>query len=293
MGNRFLGLHVKVGVEKWQGSVGSNLSKQSQHGSNLGNQDKEASKMSKIAIITGAGSGIGRAVAQGLAGVGWSVVLAGRQQVPLQQTMVLTELDSEAVLVVPTDVRRSDDVKSLFEKTQEKFGRLDLLFNNAGIAAPPVQFEDVSYEAWQNILDTNLTGPFLCAQNALRIMKQQKPRGGRIINNGSISAHTPRPNSAPYAAAKHGLAGLTKALALEGRNHNVACSQIDIGNADTAMAHPMTQGVLQPHGGFEIEPTMSVKAVADAVVYMASLPLDTNVLFMTLMATRMPFVGRG
>jgi NAD(P)-dependent dehydrogenase (short-subunit alcohol dehydrogenase family) len=246
----------------------------------------------KVALVTGAGSGIGRACALGLLAAGFNVVLAGRRKEPLDATARDSGRPA-CCRVVPTDVANPADVRALFARIQQEFGRLDLLFNNAGISAPAVPLEDLSFEQWRQVIDTNLNGAFLCAQEAFRMMKRQQPRGGRIINNGSISAHVPRPHSAPYTAAKHGIAGLTKSLSLDGRVCDIACGQIDIGNADTALAGKMKQGVPQANGTIAPEPTMDVKHVADAVVYMASLPLDANVPTLTVMATRMPYVGRG
>ena len=249
--------------------------------------------MQKIALVTGAGSGIGRAVALALAGEGYAVTLAGRRAEALQQTAALAP--GKTLLVVPTDVAQAGSVDSLFARIGEKFGRLDLLFNNAGTGAPPVPLEDLTVEQWRAVVDTNLTGPFLCTRAAFRMMKAQTPRGGRIVNNGSISAHAPRPNSAPYTATKHAITGLTRSTALDGRAFDIACGQIDIGNAQTDMTARMTmqRGVPQANGTMAPEPVMDVDAVARAVLYMASLPLEANVLFMTVMATRMPFVGRG
>ena len=249
--------------------------------------------MQKIALVTGAGSGIGRAVALALAGEGYAVTLAGRRAEALQQTAALAP--GKTMLVVPTDVAQAGSVDSLFARIGEKFGRLDLLFNNAGTGAPPVPLEDLTVEQWRAVVDTNLTGPFLCTRAAFRMMKAQTPRGGRIVNNGSISAHAPRPNSAPYTATKHAITGLTRSTALDGRAFDIACGQIDIGNAQTDMTARMTmqRGVPQANGTMAPEPVMDVDAVAQAVLYMASLPLEANVLFMTVMATRMPFVGRG
>jgi NAD(P)-dependent dehydrogenase (short-subunit alcohol dehydrogenase family) len=245
----------------------------------------------KVAIVTGAGSGIGKQVAIALAREGYAVALAGRRKEPLAATAA--EVKESATLVVPTDVSDPASVKALFGGTREKFGRLDLLFNNAGVGARPLPLEDLPYEQWKKVIDINLNGAFLCTQEAFRIMKAQQPQGGRIINNGSISAHAPRPNSAPYTASKHGMSGLTKATSLDGRKHNIACGQIDIGNAATEMTARMGQGVPQANGAIEIEPTFDANHVARAVIYMASLPLDANVLFMTVMASKMPFVGRG
>jgi NAD(P)-dependent dehydrogenase (short-subunit alcohol dehydrogenase family) len=246
---------------------------------------------SKIALVTGAGSGIGRATAIALVRAGYQVVLAGRRHDALTQTA--TEAGSDRTQIVPTDLADPAAVNALFDQTRQHYGRLDLLFNNAGAGAPPVPLEDLTYEQWRKVIDVNLTGVFLCTQAAFRIMKEQTPRGGRIINNGSISAHAPRPNSAPYTASKHAVTGLTKSTALDGRKYDIACGQIDIGNAATEMTARMAGGVPQASGVNDIEPTMDVENVARAVVYMASLPLDANVLFMTVMATKMPFVGRG
>jgi NAD(P)-dependent dehydrogenase (short-subunit alcohol dehydrogenase family) len=245
----------------------------------------------KCAIVTGAGSGIGRAIALALLREGYSVALAGRRRDALEQTAALTESGRE--LVVPTDVTDAASVDRLFEATRAAFGRLDLLFNNAGCGAPAVPLEDLSVEQWRQVVDVNLTGSFLCTRAAFRLMKEQLPRGGRIINNGSISAHAPRPNSAPYTATKHAITGLTKSTALDGRKYDIACGQIDIGNAATEMTARMADGVPQANGTVAVEPTMDVECVARSVVYMASLPLDANVLFLTVMATKMPLVGRG
>jgi len=245
----------------------------------------------KIALVTGAGTGIGRAVALALSRAGYAVVLAGRRLEALEETAAGAE--GRPVLAVPTDVAEPESVKTLFARTRERFGRLDLLFNNAGTGTPPVPIEDLSYEQWRRTVDTNLTGAFLCTQEAVRLMKAQVPRGGRIINNGSISAHAPRPNSAPYTATKHAITGLTKSTSLDGRAFDIACGQIDIGNAVSPMTERMAQGVLQAGGTVAIEPRMDVEHVASAVVYMASLPLEANVQFLTVMATNMPFIGRG
>jgi NAD(P)-dependent dehydrogenase (short-subunit alcohol dehydrogenase family) len=245
----------------------------------------------KIALVTGAGTGIGRAVALALANAGYAVVLAGRRIEALEETAAGAE--GRTVLAVPTDVAEPDSVRNLFAQTRERFGRLDLLFNNAGTGTPPVPIEDLTYEQWRRAIDTNLTGAFLCTQEAVRLMKAQSPRGGRIINNGSISAHAPRPNSAPYTATKHAITGLTKSTSLDGRAFDIACGQIDIGNAVSPMTERMTQGVMQANGTVAIEPRMDVEHVASAVVYMASLPLEANVQFLTVMATAMPFIGRG
>jgi NAD(P)-dependent dehydrogenase (short-subunit alcohol dehydrogenase family) len=246
--------------------------------------------MAKTAIVTGAGSGIGRAVAKALLGAGYRVALAGRRREQLEAT---GEAGGDRALVVPTDVTDEQSVIDLFEQTRQAFGRLDLLFNNAGTGAPPVPFENLALEKWQAVVDTNLTGVFLCAREAVRLMKAQEPRGGRIINNGSISAHAPRPHSAAYTATKHGVTGLTKQISLDCRSHDIVCGQIDIGNAATEMTARMKDGVLQADFSVAPEPTMNVDHVANAVLYMDSLPLDANVLFMTVMANKMPFVGRG
>ena len=247
----------------------------------------------KVAIVTGAGSGIGKAVALALLREGYSVVLAGRRKELLEATAREGKASGARTLVVPTDVSDRASVSALFARTKVEFGRLDLLFNNAGTGAPPVPLEDLTYEQWKSVVETNLTGAFLCTQEAFRLMKTQEPRGGRIINNGSISAHAPRPNSAPYTATKHAITGLTKSTSLDGRKYDIACGQIDIGNAATEMTARMKSGVPQAHGALAVEPTMDVQHVARAVVYMASLPLDANVQFLTVMATKMPFVGRG
>jgi NAD(P)-dependent dehydrogenase (short-subunit alcohol dehydrogenase family) len=246
----------------------------------------------KVAIVTGASSGVGEASALALAREGYAVVLAGRRK-ELLESVAKKAGPGARTLVVPTDVSDPDAIRNLFAWTKEAFGRLDVLFNNAGIGAPGVPLEDLTFEQWKAVVDTNLTGSFVCTQEAFKIMKSQDPRGGRIINNGSISAHTPRPNSSPYTSTKHAITGLTKATSLDGRKYDIACGQIDIGNAETPMTARMKKGVPQPHGAVEVEPTMDVDNVARAVVYMASLPLDANVLFMTVMATKMPFVGRG
>jgi NAD(P)-dependent dehydrogenase (short-subunit alcohol dehydrogenase family) len=247
----------------------------------------------KVALVTGAGSGVGRAVALGLMQAGYSLVLSGRRKEPLEKTAEAAKSTGAKTLVVPTNVGDPASVKALFARAKETFGRLDLLFNNAGIGAPAIPLEDLSYEQWKAVVDTNLTGTFLCTQEAIKIMKSQSPRGGRIINNGSISAHAPRPFSAPYTATKHAITGLTRSTSLDGRAYDIACGQVDIGNAATEMTERMKSGVPQPNGTMMVEPRMDPKHVADAVVYMASLPLDANVLFLTVMATKMPFVGRG
>ncbi len=247
----------------------------------------------KIALVTGAGSGIGRAVSLALHEDGWAVVLAGRRVHELEKTAGLRKHSDTRMLVVPTDVSKPQAVRALFGQIKEVFGRLDLLFNNAGTGAPPVAMEDLTFEQWTAAVDVNLTGTFLCAQEAIKIMKVQDPRGGRIINNGSISAHAPRPNSAPYTATKHAVTGLTKCISLDGRRYDIACGQIDIGNAATDMTERMAAGIIQANGTVMPEPRLDLKHVCDAVLYMANLPLDANVQFMTVMATKMPFVGRG
>ena len=247
----------------------------------------------KIAMVTGAGSGIGRATSLALLAAGYKVVLAGRRADALNETRALAGALAEHALPVPTDATDAAAVAALFDATRQAFGRLDVLFNNAGIGAPAIPLEDLTLAQWQAVVDTNLTAPFLCTQHAFRIMKDQTPRGGRIINNGSISAYAPRPFSAPYTATKHAITGLTKAVSLDGRAHDIACGQIDIGNAASEMTQRMTTGVPQANGTMMVEPRMDVKHVADAVVHMASLPLEANVQFMTVMATKMPFVGRG
>ena len=247
--------------------------------------------MQKVVLVTGAGSGIGRAVALAFAAENCAVVLAGRRAEALAETASLAP--EKTLLAVPTNVADPAAVAALFARVSQEFGRLDVLFNNAGTGAPPLPLEDLSFAQWQAVVDVNLTGPFLCTQQAIRLMKTQEPRGGRIINNGSISAHAPRPNSAPYTATKHAITGLTKSTALDGRAFDIACGQIDIGNAETPMTARMKNGVPQPNGTMVPEPVMNVDAVAKAVLYMASLPLDANVLNMTVMATKMPFVGRG
>ena len=247
----------------------------------------------KIAIVTGGGSGIGRAVSLALHENGYSVVLAGRRAAELEKTAARAKASGGRMLVAPADVSKPDAVRALFQKTREVFGRLDLLFNNAGSGAPGIPMEDLTFEQWTAVVDVNLTGSFLCAQEAIKIMKAQDPRGGRIINNGSISAHTPRPNSVPYTATKHAVTGLTKCIALDGRKYDIACGQIDIGNAATEMTERMAAGIIQANGTIAVEPRVDLKHVCDAVLYMANLPLDANVQFMTVMATKMPFVGRG
>jgi len=245
----------------------------------------------KIAVVTGAGTGVGRAASLALMNTGFTVVLTGRRREMLEETAKLG--GSGNSLVVPADMTDPGSVAALFAKVMETYGRLDLLFNNAGMGAPPLPLEDISLAQWQSVVATNLTAPFLCTQHAFRIMKDQTPRGGRIINNGSISAHAPRPFSSPYTSTKHAITGLTRASNLDGRAYDIAVGQVDIGNAETPMTERMVGGVLQPDGRMMPEPRMDVKAVGDAVAYMASLPLDANVLFMTVMASKMPFVGRG
>ncbi|PYR90104.1 MAG: 3-oxoacyl-ACP reductase [Acidobacteria bacterium] len=245
----------------------------------------------KVAVVTGAGSGIGRAVAIGLLEQGYSVVLAGRRAELLEETA--KESGSSRTHAVPTDVTDPESVRRLFQAARDRFGRLDVLFNNAGINVPGVPFEEVTVDQWKSVVDVNLTGVFLCTQQAFLLMKTQDPRGGRIINNGSISAHAPRPNSAPYTATKHAITGLTKSTSLDGRKFDIACGQIDIGNAATTLAARFATGVVQANGEIAVEPLMDVAHVVNAVIYMASLPLDVNVQFLTVMATKMPFVGRG
>jgi NAD(P)-dependent dehydrogenase (short-subunit alcohol dehydrogenase family) len=247
----------------------------------------------KVAIVTGAGSGIGTAGTLALLEDGYAVALTGRRRERLEAVVAGMLEASARTLIVAADVGDPAAVKALFEQTRAAFGRLDLLFNNAGIGGPPVLLEDIPFEKWQGVVATNLTGAFLCTQEAFRVMKDQEPRGGRIINNGSISAHAPRPNSAPYTATKHAMTGLTKATALDGRKYDIACGQIDIGNAATEMTARMTRGVPQANGTLAVEPTFDSRHVAEAVLYMARMPLDANVQFMTIMATKMPFVGRG
>jgi NAD(P)-dependent dehydrogenase (short-subunit alcohol dehydrogenase family) len=252
-------------------------------------------QLQKVAVVTGAGTGIGKSVALALMKEGYAVVLAGRRQDKLEETAAEGKSNSGSSLVVPTDVSEPESIKALFARTKETYGRLDVLFNNAGIGAPAVPLEDLPFETWKKVVDTNLTGMFLCTQEAIRIMKAQDPRGGRIINNGSISAHAPRPRSVAYTATKHAVSGLTKSTSLDCRAYNICCGQIDIGNAATPLTERMVQGqgVMQADGHMAIEPRMAADDVGRAVVYMASLPLDTNVLFMTVMANVMPFVGRG
>jgi NAD(P)-dependent dehydrogenase (short-subunit alcohol dehydrogenase family) len=251
------------------------------------------SSAAKVALVTGGGTGIGKSAALALAKNGYSVVITGRRKEPLDKTVAEIEKLGVKALAIVADVGKPGDVDVLFAKTKEKFGRLDVLFNNAGMGAPSVPLEDLPFEKWQQVVDVNLTGVFLCTQAAFRIMKDQDPRGGRIINNGSISAYAPRPNSAPYTSTKHGVSGLTKAASLDGRKYDIAVGQIDIGNAETELAARMANGVPQADGSIKPEPLMNVDHVGQAVAHMASLPLESNVLFMTVMATKMPFVGRG
>ena len=252
-----------------------------------------SAKVAPVALVTGAGSGIGRASSLALRAAGFSVVLAGRRPETLAETAALGGPDGPPMLAVPADVGKPESVRALFAAVRRAFGRLDVLFNNAGTGAPGIPMEDLAFEQWSKVVAVNLTGPFLCAQEAIRMMKAQTPRGGRIINNGSISAHVPRPNSAPYTATKHAITGLTKSISLDCRAFDIACGQIDIGNAATGMTRRMSEGVPQADGRTMPEPRIDVKLVADAVVYMATLPLEANVQFMTVMATKMPFIGRG
>jgi NAD(P)-dependent dehydrogenase (short-subunit alcohol dehydrogenase family) len=247
----------------------------------------------RIALVTGAGTGVGRAAALGLLKANWHVVLTGRRKEPLAETAEMGAGSASQALVAPCDVGDPAAVQGLFDEVARAFGRLDLLFNNAGTGAPPMPMEEVSFEQWQTVVAANLTGSFLCAQAAIRMMKAQDPKGGRIINNGSISAHVPRPQAAPYTITKHAITGLTRQISLDGRPFDIVCGQIDIGNAETPMTRRMAEGVLQPDGSKKPEPTMDVEHVANAVVHMASLPLDANVAFMTVMASKMPFAGRG
>ena len=254
----------------------------------------QENKQHPVAVVTGAGTGIGRAVSLSLLQAGYSVALAGRRSEPLQAVVAEAKaLGFERALAVATDVSKPDSVTALFERTRQQFGRVDVLFNNAGVGLPAGGFDELTFEQWQNVVNINLTGSFLCAQAAFRVMKAQSPQGGRIINNGSISAHAPRPNSAPYTATKHAVTGLTKSISLDGRPFNIACGQIDIGNAVTEISARMATGTQQANGQIAIEAMMDVQHVANAVVHMASLPLEANVQFMTVMATKMPFVGRG
>jgi NAD(P)-dependent dehydrogenase (short-subunit alcohol dehydrogenase family) len=248
---------------------------------------------SKVAVVTGAGTGVGKASALALVKAGFAVALAGRRPEPLEAVVAEAEKMGGRALAVPTDVADPASVRALFDKVKQSFGRLDLLFNNAGTGAPAIPMEELSFEQWKKVVDANLTGSFLCAQGAIRMMKEQNPQGGRIINNGSISAHTPRPFSAPYTSTKHAITGLTKSISLDGRPFNIACGQIDIGNAETDMARRMKNGVPQADGSIKAEPLMDVQHVADMVAHMASLPPEANVQFVTVMATKMPFVGRG
>jgi NAD(P)-dependent dehydrogenase (short-subunit alcohol dehydrogenase family) len=247
----------------------------------------------RVAVVTGAGTGIGKAAAHAFLGAGYAVALAGRRAEPLAQAIAAADAPSDRAIAVPTDVADPASVRALFARTRDAWGRLDVLFNNAGVGAPAVDLDELTIEQWKAVVDINLTGAFLCTQEAFRMMKNQTPRGGRIINNGSISAHAPRPNSAPYTATKHAITGLTKSTSLDGRRYDIACGQIDIGNAKTDLAARMASGVPQANGSIAVEPLMDVAHVASAVLYMASLPPDANVQFMTIMATKMPFVGRG
>lgn len=247
----------------------------------------------KIAMITGAGSGVGRTCALAMLREGWSVVLAGRRRSALEETKAMAQGTGDRALAIPTDVSDPDSVRELFAATRRHFGRLDFLFNNAGISAPGVPLEEISVKQWKQVVDINLTGVFLCTQEAFRLMKSQTPGGGRIVNNGSISAHVPRPNSAPYTATKHAITGLTRSTSLDGRRYDIACGQIDIGNALTEMATPMTKGVPQANGEIAIEPVMDPEHVAEALLCMAHMPLDANIQTLTVMATKMPFIGRG
>ena len=246
-----------------------------------------------VAVVTGAGSGIGRAVTRGFLEAGHRVALAGRREHALRETLDGVPAAADAALSIPTDVTDSDAVRALFDGARGTFGRVDVLFNNAGVFGAPVPFDDLAAEQWRMVVETNLTGSFLCAQEAFRAMKAQQPQGGRIINNGSISAHVPRPQAVAYTATKHAITGLTKAISLEGRPYNIACGQVDIGNAVTELSAAVAQGALQPDGSRLVEPMMDVRHAADAVLYMAALPLDVNVQFLTVMATKMPFIGRG
>ena len=247
----------------------------------------------QIAVITGGGSGIGRATAHALIDAGWNVVLAGRRRDMLEETAAEANAPAPRTLVVPTDLRDPAQIAALFDAVKRTYGRIDLLFNNAGISTRNVPFEELTYEQWSDVVAVNLTGAFLCAQHAWRMMKEQNPQGGRIVNNGSVSAHVPRRNSTPYASTKHALTGLTRSLSLDGRQYNIACGQIDIGNAATSRNEDTARGRLQATGKVEAEPRMDVRHVAEAVLYMAQLPLEANVQFMTVMATKMPYIGRG
>jgi NAD(P)-dependent dehydrogenase (short-subunit alcohol dehydrogenase family) len=249
--------------------------------------------MSKVALVTGAGSGVGKSAALALAGAGYAVALVGRRKDALEAVKAEIEAKGAKALVAPADVAKPDEVRAAFDATVKAFGRLDVVFNNAGVGAPAVPLEDLTFEQWRNVVDINLSGVFLCMQNAFRIMKAQEPRGGRIINNGSVSAYAPRPNSAPYTSTKHGVLGLTKSGSLDGRKYDIAVGQIDIGNAATDMAMRMASGVPQADGSIKPEPLMDVSRVGETIVYMAGMPLDANVQYVTVMATKMPFVGRG
>jgi NAD(P)-dependent dehydrogenase (short-subunit alcohol dehydrogenase family) len=249
--------------------------------------------MSKVALITGAGSGVGRAAVLALAGAGWSVTLVGRRREPLEAVSREAAALGARTLVAAGDVAKPEDVRAAFDATVAAFGRIDLVFSNAGVGAPPINLEDLTFEQWRTVVDINLTGVFLCTREAFRVMKAQQPMGGRIINNGSISAHAPRPNSAPYTSTKHAVTGLTKSAALDGRKYDIAVGQIDIGNAATEMAMKMASGVPQADGSIRAEPLMDVRHVGETILYMANMPLDANALFVTVMATKMPFVGRG
>jgi NAD(P)-dependent dehydrogenase (short-subunit alcohol dehydrogenase family) len=251
------------------------------------------SNPNKVALVTGAGTGIGKAAAKALLNGGYFVILVGRNLEKLRLAIQAIGGNSQTCLALACDIGKPDEVKHLFTEIQEQLGRIDVLFNNAGMGAPAIPMEELSYEQWMNVVNTNLCGAFLCSQEAIRMMKAQSPQGGRIINNGSISAHTPRPMSAPYTATKHAMTGLTKSIALDGRPFNIACGQIDIGNAGTEMTTPMAAGILQPDGSKKVEPLMDVDHVGQAVLHMAQLPLESNILSMTIMATNMPFVGRG
>jgi len=254
----------------------------------------DSGTLRRVALITGAGTGIGRAAALALSTNGFQLVLAGRRRSPLEETASSAiRAGGGRALVVPTDVSKIQDVEELFDATIKEFGRLDILFNNAGIGTPAVPMEDLEVGDWKRCVDVNLTGSFICAQQAVRIMKSQDPRGGRIINNGSVSAHAPRPDTTAYTATKHAITGLTRSIALDGRRHDIACSQIDIGNAGTAMTEQMRAGIRQADGSIMVEPVFDVASVGDAIAFMASLPLGTNVQFLTIMATKMPYIGRG
>ena len=251
------------------------------------------SDFQRIALVTGAGSGIGQSAALALLKNDFKVILCGRNNASLEKTKSMAEDNAGNAMVIQSDVTNPDDVVNMFSKVRQSFGRLDFLFNNAGIGAPAKPLEEISFDEWQSVIATNLTGSFLCIREAFKLMKSQDPMGGRIINNGSISAHVPRPNSAPYTSAKHAITGLTKAASLDGRNYNICCGQIDIGNADTAMAEKMKEGILQADGSIAKEPAIDTRYIADAIVYLANLPLDVNVPFFTVMANRMPYMGRG